>query len=128
MPYHGKLLEPFLQQKIGISVGMKLYESNGRIWACRRDLSNPFGAELFSVVNFWFLDRDSVVAERTRNNILPLCDFRPEDVDEDLIWRIQDLLVKSRKYIDIPGLRGAFKLKSNQGTTTVDVSVVGTVP
>ena len=45
-------------------------------------------------------------------------------MDEDLIWRIQDLLVKSRKYIDIPTLRTAFKVKGNRESTTVDVGVV----
>ena len=67
------------------------------------------------------------MAERTRNTILPLCDFLQEDVDEDLIWRIQDLLVKSRKYLDVSALRDAFKERCSKDSTNMDVTMVSLV-
>ena len=69
--------------------------------------------------------RDSVQAMRKRNDLTPRYDVSQEEIDEDLIWRIEALLIKSQSYIDIPDLRAAFQARDSQKMGKIEGSVVG---
>ena len=70
------------------------------------------------------LGRDSVLAMRKRNDLAPKYDVTQEEIDEDLIWRIEALLIKSQSYIDIPELRQAFQTRDTQKSGKVEAVAV----
>ena len=74
-------------------------------------------------MNF-FVGRDSVLAMRKRNDLAPKCDVTQEEVDEDLIWRIEALLIKTQSYIHVPELRATFQARDSQKTGKLEGSIV----
>ncbi|KAK3609964.1 hypothetical protein CHS0354_011798 [Potamilus streckersoni] len=68
--------------------------------------------------------RDSVLAMRQRNDIIPRREMSQEEIDEDLMWRIESLLVQSKAFVDIADLREAFQKKDASKTGKVSSMIV----
>ncbi|WAR31202.1 hypothetical protein MAR_033744, partial [Mya arenaria] len=57
--------------------------------------------------------RDSVLARHTRNDLAPRSDVSQEEVDEDLLWRVEAQLVQMRENMDISELRMEFQARDH---------------
>ncbi|XP_021366584.1 echinoderm microtubule-associated protein-like 1 [Mizuhopecten yessoensis] len=64
--------------------------------------------------------RDSVMALQSRNDMIPRPEMTPEEKDNDILARLEDLLVRSNTFFDLPELREAFQYKDRDKTGRVD--------
>ena len=94
------------------------------VYICNQCNSLMVRSAALDFILIYITGRDSVQAMRKRNDLTPRYDVSQEEIDEDLIWRIEALLIKSQSYIDIPDLRAAFQARDSQKTGKIEGSVV----
>ncbi|XP_060076352.1 echinoderm microtubule-associated protein-like 2 [Ylistrum balloti] len=66
--------------------------------------------------------RDSVMALQSRNDLIPRPEMTSEEKDNDLLARLEDLLVRSNTFFDLPELREAFQYKDRDKTGRIEKS------
>jgi hypothetical protein len=64
--------------------------------------------------------RDSVMAMHKRNDLAPRTDVSQDDIDEDLLWRIESQLIKCQDYIDLAGLRSELQKRDSGKCGIID--------
>ncbi|XP_069102321.1 echinoderm microtubule-associated protein-like 1 isoform X2 [Argopecten irradians] len=66
--------------------------------------------------------RDSVLALQCRNDLIPRPEMTSEERDNDILARLEDLLVRSNTFFDLPELREAFQYKDRDKTGRIEKS------
>ncbi|XP_033726226.1 echinoderm microtubule-associated protein-like 2 [Pecten maximus] len=66
--------------------------------------------------------RDSVLALQCRNDMIPRPEMTSEERDNDILARLEDLLVRSNTFFDLPELREAFQYKDRDKTGRIEKS------
>ena len=64
--------------------------------------------------------RDSVMATHKRNDLAPRADVSQEDIDDDLLWRIESQLIKCQDYIDLVELRSELQKRDSGKCGIID--------
>lgn len=68
--------------------------------------------------------RDSVLAMHKRNDLAPRNDISQDDIDDDLLWRIESQLIKSHEYIDLTELRKELQKRDLAKCGIIDAAMV----
>lgn len=66
----------------------------------------------------------SCISLHYRNDLAPRKDACQEEIDDDLLWRIESQLVKTHDYIDIKELRSQLQKKDSNQCGKLDTCVV----
>ncbi|KAL4219403.1 hypothetical protein ACF0H5_021983 [Mactra antiquata] len=64
--------------------------------------------------------RDSVLAMHKRNDLSQRYTLSQDEVDDDLLWRIESQLIKGQAYIDLEELRTEFQKRDNNKCGRID--------
>ncbi|XP_045197699.2 echinoderm microtubule-associated protein-like 2 isoform X2 [Mercenaria mercenaria] len=64
--------------------------------------------------------RDSVMAMHKRNDLAPRNDVSQDDIDDDLLWRIESQLIKSHEYINLTDLRNELQRRDTAKCGIID--------